>query len=247
MTLATWANCAIGPVALLVLALPGLARPQRKLVAVIVLLGCLDTGMTMLPVIDKALQLPGVHWNWAGKVFDLVAMAAVAIVLMATKTLSASDIGLTFRQAPGTGRAVLFVVLPFLVILAVLTATLFGETSPQSSETILYEATMPGLAEELFWRGILLALFDRLFTARFTLWGAEIGYGAFATTAVFGLVHMMGFDDHLMVHFAWMGGLMAAVTGFLFAWIKTRSRSLVLPALMHNATNVILETVPKLF
>ncbi|HEY1631586.1 MAG TPA: CPBP family intramembrane glutamic endopeptidase [Rhizomicrobium sp.] len=246
MTLSTLANCAIGPVALLILALPGLATPARKLVVVIVLLGCLDVAATMLPIIYKPLQFPGVHWNWAGKLFDLAAMSAVAIVLMATKTFSAPDLGLTLRQAPGTGRAVLFVMLPWLVFVAAITATMFGEATPSSHETLLYEATMPGLAEELFWRGILLALFDRLYTGRFTLWGAEIGYGVFATTFLFGLVHALAFDDHMAIQFAPLGGLMAAVSGFLLAWLRTRSKSLVLPVIMHNATNLILESVPRL-
>jgi len=103
---------------------------------------------------------------------------------------------------------------------------------------------MPGLAEELLWRGILLAILSRMFTARFKLANAEIGYGAIALTLVFALVHGIQFDKTLALHTDGMNALMAGVTGFALVWLRLRTKSLVLPVVLHNATNVILETVP---
>jgi membrane protease YdiL (CAAX protease family) len=204
----------------------------------LVLVSVADTAATMLPILDKNLQLPGVHWDWAGKLLDLVVMTVLAIALIATRTLSARDIGLTLRQAPGTARLTLVVVLPYLIGLAVLTAMMFGNTKPPTPEAIAFQATMPGLAEELVWRGLILTLFDKMFPAR------GIGYGMIATSVVFGLIHGVTVGNDLSLHFALDSLAFAAGTGFFFAWLRSRSGSLVLPVVVHNATNVIMQTVP---
>ncbi|MBS0274271.1 MAG: CPBP family intramembrane metalloprotease [Proteobacteria bacterium] len=245
MNLALIVNCAIAPVAFLVLCLPALrSTTARKWIPAVVLMSVLDSVATLLPLYVPALQVHGSHWNWSGKIIDIAVMLASALIFIATRRFTARDFGLTFRQAPGTGRAIVFMMIPYLIVMAVLTAKWFGETQPQTAETIWYEATMPGLAEELLWRGILLALLDRMFTGRLQLAGAEIGYGAIAVTLVFALVHGLHFGKDLAMQVSWLGALMAGVTGFLLAWLRLRTKSLVLPVVLHNATNVILETVP---
>jgi membrane protease YdiL (CAAX protease family) len=245
MNVALIVNCAIAPLAFLILCLPALRNPDaRRWIPVIILMSVLDSVATLLPLYVHALQFPNVHWNWGGKVLDIAVMLAAATIFILTRHFTARDFGLTFRQAPRSWRAVLFMMIPYLIVMAVLTAKWFGETTPQTAETIWYEATMPGLAEELLWRGILLALLDRMFTARFKLANAEIGYGAIALTLVFALVHGLHFDKTLAVQTDWMNALMAGVTGFALVWLRLRSKSLVLPVVLHNATNVILETVP---
>jgi hypothetical protein len=245
MNIALIVNSAIAPLAFLILCLPALRNPDaRGWIPVVIFMSVLDSVATLVPAYVHALQIPGTHWNWGGKILDIVVMLGVATIFIATKRFTARDFGLTFRQAPGTWRAIVFMMIPYCIVLAVLTAKWFGETQPQTAETIWYEATMPGLAEELLWRGILLAMLDRMFTARFKLANAEIGYGAIALTLVFALVHGLHFDKTLAVQTDWMNALMAAVTGFALVWLRLRTRSLVLPVVLHNATNVILETVP---
>lgn len=238
-------NCAIAPVAFVVLCLPALRNPEaRKWIAVVILMSVLDSVTTLTPLYVKALQVPGAHWNWSGKILDIAVMLVVAAIFIAAKRFTARDFGLTFRQAPGTWRSVVFMMIPYLIIIAMLTAKYFGETKPQTAETIWYEATLPGLAEELLWRGILLALLDRVFTARIKLAGAEIGYGAIALTLVFALVHGLHFGKALEIQTSGLGALMAGVTGFALVWLRLRTKSLALPVVLHNATNVILETMP---
>jgi membrane protease YdiL (CAAX protease family) len=239
------ANCAIGPVAFLLLCLPALRKPgMRGSLAVVIALSVLDSVATLLPIYVPSLQVPNAHWNWSGKIIDIVVMLAVAALFIVTRRFTARDFGLTLKQAPGTGRAIIFMMVPYLIVMAAITALWFGETKPQTAETIWYEATMPGLAEELLWRGILLALVDRMFTARLRLAGAEIGYGAIVVTLVFALVHGLHFGKDLTVQTSGLGALMAGVTGFALAWLRLRTKSLALPVALHNATNVILETVP---
>jgi hypothetical protein len=245
MNLALIVNSAIAPLAFLILCLPALRDPDaRGWIPVVVVLSVLDSVATLAPAYLQALKIPGAHWNWGGKVLDIVVMLAVTTIFIAAKRFTAKDFGLTFRQAAGTWRAIVFMMIPYMIVLAMLTAKWFGETKPQTAETIWYEATMPGLAEELLWRGILLAILNRMFIGRFKLANAEIGYGAIAITLVFALVHGIHFDKTLAVQTDWLNALMAGVTGFALVWLRLRTQSLVLPVVLHNATNVILETVP---
>ncbi|HTQ13359.1 MAG TPA: CPBP family intramembrane glutamic endopeptidase [Rhizomicrobium sp.] len=248
MNLSVIANAALAGGFFVLFALPALARRQKRWwVAAVFVVALLDSAMTLLPVIDHQLQFPGVHWNWAGKVFSIAAMLAVAAAMIAAWRLSARDIGLTFRQAPGTGRALLAVILPYLVVLVALALAMFGNSAPPSRETLAYQATMPGLAEELSYRGLQLAMFDRMFAGRIRLLGAEIGYCAFAVSIVFGLLHGVGFDGgfHLQVSALAIG--VTGTIGFVLAWLRERTRSLALPVVLHNVTNLILEGVPKIF
>jgi CAAX protease family protein len=216
-------------------------------VPVVFLLVLLDSSMTLLPILDKHLQFPNVDWNWAGKLYSLAAMLVVSIYLIATRKLTARDIGLTLHQAPGTGRALLTVILPYLVVITVLMLAMFGFTKPPTRETLAYQATMPGLAEELSYRGVQLAIFNRMFTGRFRLFGAEIGYGAIAISIAFGLLHGVGFDKSLHLQTSPVLAVFTGTVGFVLAWLRERTKSLALPVVLHNVTNLILEGVPKIF
>jgi membrane protease YdiL (CAAX protease family) len=240
--MALWAGFAF------VLASPGLfSRRSRWLVAAVVFANALDTFATILPTLDHQFHLFHGHWNWNGKLFSVCAMAALAALLVASGSFSRRDIGLTLRQAPGSLRAALLVAIPYFLLLAALNVFFFGNNHPPSLETTLYQATMPGLAEELSIRGVQFALFDRILTFRVQLAGAEIGYGAIATSIWFGLGHAVSLDAVP----DWKSGLAAFGTtgaiGFLLAWLRARTKSLVAPVVVHNITNLILEGVPRLF
>ncbi len=90
------------------------------------------------------------------------------------------------------------------------------------------------LVEELIFRGVLHGLLTRLTTST----------GAFVVGAVlFGLWHVFpawrGADGDLLAHAGVALGTLVATTvaGVAFIWLRTRSDSLVAPALAHLATN----------
>lgn len=242
------ANAGLAAGFFLVFALPGLFRKEtRGWVRAVAVIALIDAFATLLPLIDKQLQVPGLQYNWLGKGISIVAMLIVSLFLIATRRLTAAEIGLTARQAPGTAYALVVVILPYLILLAGLTATMFGNSKPPSHETLAYQATMPGLAEELSYRGLQLAIFNRVFTRRFRLLGADLGYGAIAVSIVFGLLHSLAFDKHMQLQFSLTAMAVTGSIGFILAWLRARTGSLVMPVLVHNMTNLVLELVPKIF
>lgn len=241
------ANAALASGMFVVVALPGLRKPGAgRWIALIALVAGIDALSTLSPFIWPALDFTGGHWNWSGKLICLGALLLIALVLMATGTLNAREIGLTTKQAPGTKRAWLWGILPYFILLAVLTATLFADDKPPTLETLGYQATMPGLTEELSYRGLLLALFDRMFAGRLKFFGADIGYGAFAVSLVFGGMHAVQFGHDFALHFSPEDFVLTGIIGFFLVWVRARTQSLVAPILTHNITNLIFESVPKL-
>lgn len=230
------------------LASPGLLRRRTVwLVFAVATASLLDDFATILPSVDHQFRLVNGYWNWTGKLYSVIAMSAFAAALVASRTFSRKDIALTFQQLPGALRAATMVAVPYFVILATLTVFFFGNRHAASVETLLYQATMPGLAEELSVRGIQFALFDRILAFRFRLGGATLGYGAIATSIAFGAGHAISLDQP----FEWSSSLMLfGVTGsigFLLCWLRARTGSLAVPVIVHNITNLILEGVPRLF
>lgn len=227
----------------LALSLPGLLTKRRGWVLVIVALAALDAAVLFLPLSLPSLLPPlGRTWNWDGKLASLALTSLAAILLIGLGGFRGRDFGLTLAQAPGTARAVVLGILPFLVLDGVF-VFLAQPHEALTRETLLFEATLPGLDEEFLYRGVMLALLDRVFAARVNVLGARVGYGALAVTLVFGLAHAVGVDRHLIWHIELLPGAFATVVGLVLVWIRARTQSLVWPVLTHNAVNVINDLV----
>jgi membrane protease YdiL (CAAX protease family) len=235
--------CAVGggiaAALVFVLAIPALRGPNRWLVPVAVLAAFCDEFFLDLPDFrGDPLDFIGGHWNWTGKLFELAAALFFALILIATRKFSRQDFGLTLAQRPGTMRAVLSVVVPYLLIMM----AIVWMTSPHDvpdGESWAFQFTMPGFAEELYFRGVLLALFDRMYAGRKTILGAPLGFGAIATTIAFAFAHSFSVHKNLAVDFSVMPMIFPFVGSFVAVWIRARSGSLVVPVLAHNASNVL--------
>ena len=95
-------------------------------------------------------------------------------------------------------------------------------------ETWLYQASMPGLVEELLFRGVLLALLDRAFVARRKVSASRSAGVRRWSRLVFLALHGVRIG-HLT------GVLPAAL---LFLWLRQLTGSLVMPIAVHNLWNL---------
>lgn len=230
----------------LLLALPAVGTKRRGWIGVVAVLSFLYATLLFVPLSWPPLRAINGNWNELGKGFTITITAVTAIVLIRSGSFRSTDLGLTFAQASGTGRSILFAILPFLVIVAILTWFLSAPGGLPGHEQIAFEATLPGLDEELFFRGVMLALFDRMFPGKKNVFGAQLGYGAIATSLVFGLIHGISIDKHLNVAFFAVPAILAGLIGLVLTWIRLRTRSLLLPILTHNAVNLLLDLIPVL-
>jgi len=232
----------------LMLALPALRSNQRGWIAGAAALTFLYSVAIFIPIaFPHLLPFLGREWNWTGKLVSIATTTVVTVLLLAFAGFRAHDLGLTFAQAPGTGRAILFGIIPFLILVGYLVWQMSPHSPWPNRETFAYQASLPGLDEEFFFRGVLLAIFDRMFPPKRTVLGARMGYGALAISIVFGIGHALLLDKALHPHFYVVEGLFAGITGLMLVWIRARTQSLVLPVLTHNAVNLLNYIVPALF
>lgn len=88
---------------------------------------------------------------------------------------------------------------------------------------------MPGLNEELIYRGFLLGLSNKIFDKKFNLLGTHFGYGAILTSVAFGLLHGFQMSDNYQFQFDFLTIITSGVYGIFYTLIRERSGSLVFP------------------
>jgi len=171
-------------------------------------------------------------WNWQGKALALFATLAIA----ALPAFGWRACGFTVRQAPGSLKwagAVAVLYVGFFVALA-----LVFPNEQASAETLAFQLTMPGLEEELFYRGLLLFALGRAFTGRMPMLGVDWSWGAILSCALFGLAHAFGYSDGGF-HFDPATMALTALPSLIAVWLVLRTRSVLLPVVLHNFGNAI--------
>jgi membrane protease YdiL (CAAX protease family) len=180
--------------------------------------------------------LPGAERNWQGKLLALAGTLAVASL----PAFGIRESGLTLEQAPGSFVPAAVVSAAYAAVFLAL-ALLFPNDE-SSTENIAFQLTMPGFEEEPFYRGVLLLALTRAFTDRRRALGIDWSWGAIVSCVLFGLAHGFGFSDG-RYHFDPMVVLLTGGPSLLAVWLALRTRSLLLPILVHNFGNAIMLVV----
>lgn len=180
-------------------------------------------------------ELPtiGTEWNWTGKIAS--ALFSLIVILIFRKRFQI-DFAFTLKQRTGSLKPTLITV-GILVTIGVIVIWLFSSKVSPTLETHLFQLTMPGIAEELAFRGVFLGLLNNVFTKSRRILGAEIGWGVVVTSLLFGFCHGIGFDNTSNLYFNIEPILMALIAGFLLAWLREKTGSLLIPVLFHNLIN----------
>jgi membrane protease YdiL (CAAX protease family) len=203
--------------------------PLRRGFALLLLAGVvLFLALRELPPALPGERWLGDAWNWAGHLLAGAGMLLLAALLVRPGLLTWRACGLTWQQQPGSWWPALAVAAAVLAVNAALMSQSSFRLQSVSTETWLFQATVPGLVEEVAFRGVLLALADRALPATRRVGGAPITLGGLLVTLVFVLLH--GLSWH-----AWLGVLPAAL---LYLWLRGRTGSLVAPVVAHNLWNL---------
>ncbi|WP_292225654.1 CPBP family intramembrane glutamic endopeptidase [Brevundimonas sp.] len=171
-------------------------------------------------------------WNWEGKAMAVV----LSLVVASLPVLGWRRSGLTLKQ-DGKGLPGALILSGFLAALFLGLALYFpGEGF--DIDSLAFQMTMPGLDEELFYRGVLLLMLNEAFGKPVRVLGAQMGWGAVVSSVAFGLMHALGYSDG---SFSFEPVLMATtgVSALLLVWLKEKTGSVLLPIVMHNFGNVI--------
>ena len=174
----------------------------------------------------------GGDWNWTGKALALAGTLAIASLPLFGWRRS----GLTLEQHPGSLRAAIPVALLYCGFF--LAIALAFSSDPPSREDVAFQLTMPGIEEELFYRGVLLFALDQAFRARKRLLGVDWGWGAVLSSFAFGLAHALSYSKgEYSLDLSTLA--LTALPSFVAVWLRYRTGSVVLPVALHNFGNAI--------
>lgn len=156
------------------------------------------------------------HWNWMGKVLSILLSVAVAKGV----GLGQREIGLVSPEAR-RGWAWTWAGVLVATIFSVLVSYGFRDHVPPTLETLAFQATMPGLDEELAFRGVGLAVLLRGYAGPARSWP-----GVVVTTLVFGAIHTSYVSDGRL-EFTFLPLLYVLPMGLLLAVVRMKSGSLL--------------------
>lgn len=169
-------------------------------------------------------------WNWDGKIYGIV--CGIAIYFIFRRQLSNNNF-FTLKQDKVGLKSALKVTIAILSI-----AILGGVVNDRefNIETLLFQISMPGIDEEIMYRGVLLGLMCSALRAGGAAWRNP---AIIINAVLFGLVHSLSLGDGALqfnsVNFMWTGLL-----GYGFGYITIKTRSILIPMLTHNLYNFTL-------
>ncbi|MDT0265859.1 CPBP family intramembrane glutamic endopeptidase [Streptomyces sp. DSM 44915] len=185
--------------------------------------------LTRLPRLGPFAEL---ERNWQGQ---LLALGLCGLLLARHPLLTARDVGLR-RPRPGSWPLVAWAIGGAVAVQ--LAVGPMGDERAPDAETFLNSALMPGLWEELFFRGVLWALIAAALPAGGNPLGLPISWAMVLTSLLFGLGHGVLLDpaDGLVLD----PGLVVTSTaaGVLFCWLRERADSVWPAIVLHNLINL---------
>ena len=191
-----------------------------------------------IPFWDIEAVMGDLRWNWDGKIasFAISVLALLALSIISQK-ISFRKAGVTLVQNPGS-------VIPALIVMGVLIASVIAleiaanDGKSLGVERLLFQATMPGFDEEIYFRGVLLlVLAIAVENKGVNFLSAPINWAGFLVTLLFGLGHSMFWQDGAF-GFSVIIFVYTFYLGFGLLWIREKTGSILIPLVAHNLINV---------
>ena len=169
-------------------------------------------------------------WNWDGKIYGIV--CGIAIYFIFRRQFNENNFFTLKQDKVGLKSALKFAI-------AILSIAILGGVVNDREfniETLLFQISMPGIDEEIMYRGVLLGLMCSALRAGGAAWRNP---AIIINAVLFGLVHSLSLGDGALqfnsVNFMWTGLL-----GYGFGYITIKTRSILIPMLTHNLYNFTL-------
>ena len=194
----------------------------------------LDDLVTGLASAFPALRLVEGQWNWSGKIYSL----ALAVVVILALRIKPSAAGITLKQ---NNLKASLIALVLFIVWGLSLGLLFNPPAP-SAETLAFQALMPGISEEIVYRGVAPAILLGLIRGKDPTEGVPWTV-VLITAIMFGVWHGLGYSnagfsfDTLSALFPFIG----AIAG---GWLRFNSGSLLFPILVHSVANVVFQLAP---
>lgn len=231
----------------LVVALFVVKQDRRPWFAFLFLVVYLVARIAVLLPLPQVLDFhpDGLVHNWIGHLLQI----AWVLVFLWIGPLRAEDIGLTLKQRSGTILPAVVGTIGVIAFKGGLPVLLGGGPSNGlSAETLLFQITMPPLAQELLHSGLLLSLMiialggikvDQEFDWTLVIVLAVL-VNAFSHGIKFGLQYDPGLQFNIMVF------MTPFIGKLVYAWLRLSTGSLLFPVLAYSLSNLVVVLIPYL-
>jgi membrane protease YdiL (CAAX protease family) len=224
----------------LALALPFLAiagwRARAVRWSVVLLVGALAALDAFLVELPRVGLFRAHHWSWQESLLTL-AWPFVLVAMIPGITLA--SIGVTSRFRPGWLRPSLVAALIAVAVPGVFFA--LGARKTLSAEGWVYLSLMPGLAEEVAFRGVLQPLLHQAFGRPWRLAGAEFGWGLVITAILFaGFNGLVDVDADLHARIRPLAAIAPLMSSLVSGWVRERTDSVWPCVLGHDLSNLVI-------
>ncbi|WP_316777727.1 type II CAAX prenyl endopeptidase Rce1 family protein [Pedobacter antarcticus] len=228
---------------LMILPLLGIAfinseKGQLKYLIFFILYFLFDCYIQQLASEFISLKFIGLRFSWAGKILSLA--TSMAIIYSVSKS-DRQDIGFTVRtNSKNQIKSGLSIFFGFLLFDFIFKMILFPKGGSFDLETFAFQATMPGLTEELVFRGINLWLLDKVFPPKWTFKGVKFGWGFIIVTVLFGLIHGVLLTNNYEFKFDLVTIVyLSLISSLSLGILRKLSGSVIYSALGHNTINIM--------
>jgi membrane protease YdiL (CAAX protease family) len=176
------------------------------------------------------------HWSWQE---SLLSIAWPIVLLLVAPGISSDLLGVTSRLRPGSLKpaiiAFAFVLMIPLVFLAL------GSRLTLNAEGWIFLLLMPGLAEELVFRGVFQSLLNQVFGKPGSFANAKFGWSLPITSLLFAAANgLFSVDSELHVHIALIRGLPPFLSSLVACWVRERTDTIWPTVIGHNLFNLII-------
>lgn len=230
------AICLVPPIAV---ALVGTSRIRSALCWAALFLGLLilDIALVYLPLQSGVYETLHLQFNWFGKCLAVV----WAVLFLAFGPLSFQDAGVR-KPRPSSSKSAAIVV-AVLAAVAFIAHWFLSSGTPRSAEMLLYQLTMPAIAEELVFRGLLFAILERAFreATQATRWWQS--RSVWVTALAFALFHGWSVS-HGSFQFNAAAFALPFVFGVIAGALRKRTGSLLFPVVLHSVVNFAAAVFP---
>ncbi len=193
----------------------------------------MDVALVEIPRVDGFQHL---HWSWQQ---CLLSTAWPFLLIALVPGISLAAIGVTSRFRPDWWKPSIVALLLALAVPAVF--FMLGARKTLDAEGWVFLLIMPGLAEELVFRGMYQSLLNRVFGKPWRLAGAEFGWGLIITAILFaGSNGLVAVDPPLHARIAPHAAIAPVMLTFVSGWVRERTDSVWPSVFGHNLSNIVI-------
>lgn len=183
----------------------------------------------VLPTMNENLDFIKSSWNWEGKIFGI--LWGVISFFLFRKYFAENNYFTLKQDKTGLKKALTGAI--GIVLLSTVVWFILGK-SDFNIETLAFQLTVPGIDEEIMFRGILLGLLMTTLKNKVPFLGNP---SVLLTAVLFGFMHSLTLGKNYSVNFDPMYFFQTGLAGYVWGWITIKSRSILLAILSHNFSN----------